>query len=183
MLQITCRECNKQTPANNMYCINCNKVPISLKSKSIEDDKNQKIQPIKLKIFVGLTISILIVICNFVFITKEHLSFLPRLAIFLGGMYGLYYFWDMFSAAHDAKCPECNLWNSYFIESKDVLDSWGRWETRTFQDETKNTQGKVISTTSRQQQVWVSYQKTKYNCKCYECKFTHTYEKTSSWVN
>jgi hypothetical protein len=183
MIQIICQECKKQTPADQIYCIHCNKVPLSLPKKEIQSDVAEGIQSLKIQIYAGLAVSILAAMFGFLSILKGHIDFLPSAVFFGVGLYGVSHFYEKYTKANNTKCPKCNRWDSYFIQSDEVLDSWQRWETRTFTDNTRNPKGEIISTTTRQQQVLVTYQDVKYDCGCNSCDYTYTYTKVKSWVN
>jgi hypothetical protein len=87
------------------------------------------------------------------------------------------------SSALSAKCPNCKAWAAYLLSDDELVNSWQQWETRTFNDETRNREGKLISTTTRRQQVMVNYQEKKYTYKCESCGFSDSFNKTHSWVN
>lgn len=83
----------------------------------------------------------------------------------------------------DNKCTKCNMWNSTYIDSRDCINEWSGWETRSFNDVTRNKKGETISTTTRRQQVWVTYRTYLNHCKCKNCGDYYNYENTSSFVN
>ena len=83
----------------------------------------------------------------------------------------------------DSKCTNCKMWNSVYIDSSDRINEWSDWATRSFDDVTRNSKGETISTTTRRQQVWITYRTYLNHCKCKNCGHYYNYENTSSFVN
>lgn len=185
MVNIICQECKKSTPSDHMYCIYCSKVPAS-----------KPAEPLKPKInWWGILVPLTFILLEFIFLKELKslgMNSLIAFGLFFGSSFVIYYFHNKYQTAQKSyeqakslKCPKCGFYDSLRLDESadEIISSWGRWETRAFTDQTTDTKGQVISRTTRNQQVWVSYQEMQRTLKCSRCIHQETYTKTKSWVN
>ena len=92
--------------------------------------------------------------------SKEMFFILGLMLIVPGGvlLYGL-----------SRKCDNCGKWWATGIHASDVLESWQEYEDIQRQDHTRDQNGKIVSTTSRMEQIVVSYKKMLYSHSCKHC--------------
>jgi len=145
-----------------------------VKDNIVKDSSKTDFLKIKLYVSLGLTL-----VVTFWIVVAYHWIFLIYIAIPVWFL--IRYLLKKINYYNDRKCTNCKMWDSVYIDSRDCINEWSGWETRYFDDVTRNTKGETISTTSRRQQVWVTNRKYLIHCKCKNCGDYYNYEKTSSF--
>lgn len=84
-------------------------------------------------------------------------------------LFWLYVIFAFFSAGEERKCPSCKKLFARKILSKKFVDSSEDYDTVTRVDTIKNRRGETIATKERQEQVHMTTNYYRVDCKCKKC--------------
>ncbi|MBQ7611474.1 MAG: SH3 domain-containing protein [Spirochaetaceae bacterium] len=76
----------------------------------------------------------------------------------------------------NSKCPRCNKWFAEIKLSKNLIDSEGHYSTIDRTDIKRNSQGEKIGTIERKEQVHMTTDIYRQNCKCRFCGYKYSYK-------